>query len=137
MKANSIKSVLFSLVVVLNCTFASAQEEKNFIYDTKYDNNEMMISKTVYENIDNYLAPKIQYQYKHDDMGRVIEKVAYKWDSEEREWVLSHRISCSYNDDQTVEIRYGKWNPKDKDFNKDIQNQIYSTDEASKLISAR
>lgn len=109
MKTNAFKSLLFTATLVFNFTFASAytQEDSNFIYDIKYENN-VMVSKTVFEKgHDNSLRPKTMYEFKYDLSGRIVEKIAYKWDTKKDAWVNKFQIVCQYNDaSNTVNVSY-------------------------------
>lgn len=139
MKALSFKSFLFSLVVVMNCAFVSAQEENNFIYDTKYE-NDMMVSKTVFERDEdtNGLNPKTMYEYKYDQLGRIAEKIAYRWDSKQDKWVNNFKLVCVYNEaNNTVEIDYAKWDNKTKKFDLNTQQQTYSLEAAQSLLAKK
>lgn len=139
MKALSFKSVIFVLAMILNSAFASAQNDSNFIYDTKYE-NDVMVSKTVFErdNDTNGLTPKTMYEYKYDTSGRISEKIAYKWDEEKGSWINNFRITCNYNTiSNTAEIVYSKWDNKTHQYDLNSQRQTYSIEDAQKHLAKK
>lgn len=138
MKTNAFKLFLFAIALVLNCAFVSAQGENNFIYDTKYE-NDVMVSKTVFEKeYDNSLRPKTMYEFKYDTLGRVAEKIAYKWDEKKGAWVNNFHMVCYYNDlSNTVEVSYTKWDEKTKKYDKDSKRQTYSIEDAQAILAKR
>ena len=139
MKTLSFKSFLFSLVMVMNCAFVSAQGENNFIYDTKYE-NDVMVSKTVFEknNDTNELDPKTKYEYKYDEKGRIAEKIAYRWNSQSGKWMNNFQMICVYDDNNgSVSIEFAQWDKKTKKYDLNAQTQIYTTDEAQKLLAKK
>lgn len=138
MKTLSIKSFLFSLVVVLNCAFVSAQGENNFIYDTKYE-NDVMVSKTVFERNEdtNGLNPKTKYEYKYDPQGRISEKIAYKWSAKEGKWINNFIMTCVYDNESSVKVEYAQWNIKTKKYNQNVQTHEYSLSEAQQILAKK
>lgn len=138
MKALSIKSFLFSLVVVMNCAFVSAQGENNFIYDTKYENDQI-VSKTVFEKNDDTkgLNPKTKYEYKYDDQHRIIEKNAYRWNEQKAEWTNNFQMTCVYNNNGTVMVKFAQWDGKKNNYTMNQQTHTYTTEEAQNLLAKK
>ncbi|MGL4293131.1 MAG: DUF3836 domain-containing protein [Bacteroidales bacterium] len=138
MKALSIKSFLFSLILVMNYTFVSAQGENNFIYDTKYE-NQQIISKTVFEKNEdtNGLNPKTKYEYKYDDQHRIVEKSAFRWNEQKREWINNFQMLCTYNENGTVMVKFAQWDKKKDSFSLNPQTHTYSIEEAQQMLAKK
>lgn len=138
MKTITFKSILVIFCMMLGFGGLSAQTEDKFIYDCKYDNG-ILTSKTVFEkNDNNELTRKLKYDYSHDDQGRIIEKTAYRWNSDSSKWENYYQMICNYDDNnQKVTIDYAKWNKHKKGYTDDRQQQVYEHADAQHILANR
>lgn len=134
MKTLAFKSLIFSLLMVFSCSLAFAEDENKFIYDTKYD-GEKVISKTVYENVSQQLIPKTKFEYNYDKQGRIMEKIAYKWDSKYEKWINNYHMICNYDNAGNVTIEYAQWDIKSKSFNQNPQHQECRIEDVLNIIA--
>ncbi|MEG1615521.1 MAG: DUF3836 domain-containing protein [Bacteroidales bacterium] len=137
MKSITIKSVFISLFMILGLSMVSAQEDSKFVYDCKYENDKI-VSKTIFEKDSDSQALKqiAKYEYAYDSKGRIVEKVAYRWNTEKRNWENHFKMICQYNEsDATVTIDYGTWDKNKKDYTQNQQHTVYAESDMEKIIS--
>ena len=135
------KSSLLVLALAFNFSLSFARENNeanNFIYDTKYE-NEVMVSKTVFEKDQaQSLLPKTMYEFKYDAAGRIAEKIAYRWDRKQNCWVNNFRMACTYDEAaNTVSIAYQKWDAESNSYSGDVKHQSYTTAKALEVLTAQ
>ena len=96
MKAKvSLKTVIFSALLLVCGLNASADNKSNLIY--KMDGST--------------LANYMKYNYKYDDQKRMTESEALKWNSTKNTWTNDMCIRYAYQG-KSVTTTYYKWNNK-------------------------
>lgn len=126
MKALSCKSVLLTISLFIGIVFAKAQSDDRYIYDIKYS-NEKMCSKTIFtrDESSSTLRAVSRYEFKYDNRGRLIEKIAYHMNSNSTEWEKHSRMEFTYQDgEETVTVNLALWDPQRKCFSVNQKQQI-------------
>lgn len=111
MKAKvSLKTVIFSALLLVCGLNASADNKSNLIYNSE-EVNGMKVAETVYKMDGNTLANYMKYNYKYDDQNRMTESEALKWNSTKNTWGNDMCIRYAYQG-KMVTTTYYKWNSK-------------------------
>ena len=103
MKTSILSKSILVLAVMFLCNLAmSAASPREYMYDTKEEN-----------------------EFSYNENGKVSEKKAYRWNKSKDEWVPYYLTTYSY-DAETGEINttYGMWDKKKKSFSLNVQNMV-------------
>ena len=82
MKTRILSKGIFTLLLTVMCGFAAqASSPRNYLYDTKEENGQI-VSKTVFLQADNGMLDKqVKYEFVYGENGKVAVKKAYRWDA--------------------------------------------------------
>lgn len=106
------------------CSFSlQAASPKNYLYDTKEENGKI-VSKVIFLQEDGLLNKQVKYEFAYNEIGKVSEKKAYRWNKSTDEWEPYYLISYQYEDDGNIRTHYGMWDRKKKDFSLNVQNMM-------------
>lgn len=111
---------MFTFICSLSLQAASP---KNYLYDTKEENGKI-ISKVIFLQEDGLLNKQVKYEFAYNEIGKVSEKKAYRWNKSTDEWEPYYLISYQYEDDGNIRTQYGMWDRKKKDFSLNVQNMM-------------
>lgn len=115
---------IFALVFTFICSFSlQAASPKNYLYDTKEENGKI-VSKVIFLQEDGLLNKQVKYEFAYNEIGKVSEKKAYRWNKSTDEWEPYYLISYQYEDDGNIRTQYGMWDRKKKDFSLNVQNMM-------------
>lgn len=109
---------MFTFICSLSLQAASP---KNYLYDTKEENGKI-ISKVIFLQEDGLLNKQVKYEFAYNEIGKVSQKKAYRWNKSTDEWEPYYLISYQYEDDGNIRTQYGMWDRKKKDFSLNVQN---------------
>lgn len=113
---------IFALVFTFICSLSlQAASPKNYLYDTKEENGKI-ISKVIFLQEDGLLNKQVKYEFAYNEIGKVSQKKAYRWNKSTDEWEPYYLISYQYEDDGNIRTQYGMWDRKKKDFSLNVQN---------------
>lgn len=117
--------VLISMVAMLACSsVANAQTSSatpKFIYDKK-DNVEVVYTL---DHSGRYLTPKLKYVYEKNATGRTTDKIAYRWNKSESNWMPYYVLTLTEDASNSV-LEYAAWNEKSGNFSLNIQKAVYN-----------
>lgn len=108
----TLKFVILSAILMVCGANAFAGNHDELVYNNQ-EVNGLMVSQTVYKNIENVLTNYMQYSYKYDNQNRMTESQSQKWNN--GEWVNDMCIRYAYEGKQ-VTTTYYKWNKNKKQF---------------------
>ena len=114
--------------MVLSIQKVSAKD--TFIYGE--NNNELMVF-TLNED-GKTITPKLKYKYQYDDNGRMIERMAYKWNREVECWEPSYQLIINSNDNIAI-MDYAEWSAETGSFTENQKQSIYYSDSVSHLVT--
>ena len=102
-------SVVFALTSVVNAV--SGNSVKDFAYNSKKQESGVE-TQTVYKVKEGkYLERHLQYNYTHDEKGRVSAKEILKWNQDNSRFEKQYCLNFSYTDNE-VNVEYVAWNSK-------------------------
>ena len=102
-------SVVFALTSVVNAV--SGNNVKDFAYNSEKQENGVE-TQTVYKIKEGkYLERHLQYNYTHDEKGRVSAKEILKWNQDNSRFEKQYCLNFSYTDNE-VGVEYVAWNSK-------------------------
>ena len=102
-------SVVFALTAVVNAV--SGNNVKDFAYNSEKQENGVE-TQTVYKIKEGkYLERHLQYNYTHDEKGRVSAKEILKWNQDNSRFEKQYCLNFSYTDNE-VGVEYVAWNSK-------------------------
>ena len=102
-------SVVFALTAVVNAV--SGNNVKDFAYNSEKQENGVE-TQTVYKVKEGkYLERHLQYNYTHDEKGRVSAKEILKWNRDTSRFEKQYCLNFSYTDNE-VSVEYVAWNSK-------------------------
>lgn len=133
MKKSMMKSVFAIMATAMMSTanLCAQSAETTYIYGQEKENN-----LTVYTlNEDGKtLTRKLQYEYSYDEMGRMVEKKAYRWDADKESWKPAYQLLI---DPDFFETRfyYAEWSDRKQSYCKNEQQSIYR-DECNEMLLA-
>lgn len=134
MKQSVFKSSLAAAIaiVMMSCTTAANAQTGN----TKYIYGQDGTNTTVYTLNENgkTLTRKLKYEYKHNEIGQIIEKKAYRWDAYRELWKPAYLLTVIPGTYET-KLNYAEWNAKDSAFNQNKQESIYYADSNENLFA--
>ena len=107
----SLKMFVLSVVLLMTSFVASARSYDGQLVYNPVEENGVMVGQTVYKMNGSTLANYMKYNYKYDDIKRMIESETLKWNSTKEEWEKDLRINYTY-EGKTVTTNYYKWNNK-------------------------
>lgn len=119
---------IMMISMVLSIQKVSAKD--TFIYGE--NNNELMVS-TLNED-GKTITPKLKYKYQYDDNGRMIERMAYKWNREVECWEPSYQLIINSNDNIAI-IDYAEWSAETGLFTENQKQSIYYSDSVNHLVT--
>lgn len=119
---------IMMISMVLSIQKVSAKD--TFIYGE--NNNELMVS-TLNED-GKTITPKLKYKYQYDDNGRMIERMAYKWNREVECWEPSYQLIINSNDNIAI-IDYAEWSAETGSFTENQKQSIYYSDSVNHLVT--
>ena len=106
-------SVVFALTSVVNAV--SGNNVKDFAYNSEKQENGVE-TQTVYKVKEGkYLERHLQYNYTHDEKGRVSAKEILKWNRDNSRFEKQYCLNFSYTDNE-VNVEYVAWNNKIGDY---------------------
>ena len=102
-------SVVFALTAVVNAV--SGNNVKDFAYNSEKQESGVE-TQTVYKVKEGkYLERHLQYNYTHDEKGRVSAKEILKWNRDNSRFEKQYCLNFSYTDNE-VNVEYVAWNSK-------------------------
>ena len=117
--------VLISMVAMLACSSVANAKTNSaspkFIYDKK-ENVEVVYTLDLSGK---YLTPKLKYVYERNEAGTVTDKIAYRWNKTENNWMPYYVITFTEDVSNSV-LEYAAWNEKSGDFSLNQQKAIYN-----------
>lgn len=119
---------IMMISMVLSIQKVSAKD--TFIYGE--NNNELMVS-TLNED-GKTITPKLKYKYQYDDNGRMIERMAYKWNREVECWEPSYQLIINSNDNIAI-MDYAEWSAETGSFTENQKQSIYYSDSVNHLVT--
>ena len=119
-------SVVFALTSVVNAV--SGNNVKDFAYNSEKQENGVE-TQTVYKVKEGkYLERHLQYNYTHDEKGRVSDKEILKWNQDNSRFEKLYCLNFSYTDNE-VNVEYVAWNSKAGDYTNVKAKAIYQMNE--------
>ena len=119
-------SVVFALTSVVNAV--SGNNVKDFAYNSEKQENGVE-TQTVYKVKEGkYLERHLQYNYTHDEKGRVSAKEILKWNQDNSRFEKLYCLNFSYTDNE-VNVEYVAWNIKAGDYTNVKAKAVYQTNE--------
>ena len=119
-------SVVFALTSVVNAV--SGNNVKDFAYNSEKQENGVE-TQTVYKVKEGkYLERHLQYNYTHDEKGRVSAKEILKWNQDNSRFEKLYCLNFSYTDNE-VNVEYVAWNNKIGDYTDVKAKAVYQTNE--------
>lgn len=137
MKTQFLSKGIFTLLFAVICGFAAqASSPRNYLYDTKEENGQI-ISKTVFLQADNGMLDKqVKYEFAYGENGKVAVKKAYRWDGKTNKWLPFYQTEYNY-DEKNNEIKsvYGLWNNKTNKFDLNVQTMVIPSSNYNEIFS--
>lgn len=100
--------------------------EGQFIYDTKFNNQQEVCAKTVFKkNDDGNFQKRLRYQYDYDSQKRLVAKEAQVWDPVSDKWENAYRLEYKYDLTETSATCM-KWDNRTNSYSKQEDRIIYS-----------
>ena len=119
-------SVVFAVTSVVNAV--SGNNVKDFAYNSEKQENGVE-TQTVYKIKEGkYLERHLQYNYTHDEKGRVSAKEILKWNQDNSRFEKQYCLNFSYTDNE-VGVEYVAWNSKDGDYTNVKSKAVYQMNE--------
>ena len=119
-------SVVFALTSVVNAV--SGNNVKDFAYNSEKQENGVE-TQTVYKVKEGkYLERHLQYNYTHDEKGRVSAKEILKWNQDNSRFEKLYCLNFSYTDNE-VNVEYVAWNSKAGDYTNVKVKAVYQMNE--------
>ena len=117
-------SVVFTLTSVVNAV--SGNNVKDFAYNSEKQENGVE-TQTVYKVKEGkYLERHLQYNYTHDEKGRVSAKEILKWNKDNSRFEKLYCLNFIYNE---VNVEYVAWNNKIGDYTDLKAKAVYQMNE--------
>ena len=112
-------SVVFALTTVVNAV--SGNNVKDFAYNSEKQENGVE-TQTVYKVKEGkYLERHLQYNYTHDEKGRVSAKEILKWNQDNSRFEKQYCLNFSYTDNEVnvdgMNYMAYSWNEKENSWN--------------------
>lgn len=119
-------SVVFALTAVVNAV--SGNNVKDFAYNSEKQENGVE-TQTVYKVKEGkYLERHLQYNYTHDEKGRVSAKEILKWNQDNSRFEKQYCLNFNYTDNE-VNVEYVAWNGEAGDYTNVKAKAVYQTNE--------
>ena len=119
-------SVVFALTSVVNAV--SGNNVKDFAYNSEKQESGVE-TQTVYKVKEGkYLERHLQYNYTHDEKGRVSAKEILKWNQDNSRFEKLYCLNFSYTDNE-VNVEYVAWNSKASDYTNVKAKAVYQMNE--------
>ena len=119
-------SVVFALTSVVNAV--SGNNVKDFAYNSEKQESGVE-TQTVYKVKEGkYLERHLQYNYTHDEKGRVSAKEILKWNLDNSRFEKQYCLNFSYTDNE-VNVEYVAWNSKVGDYTNVKAKAVYQMNE--------
>lgn len=107
--------------MILSTQLANAKD--TFIYGE--NGNELIVSTL--NNDGKTITPKLKYKYQYDDNEKMIEKKAYRWNSELKYWEPLYIITMNSSENISI-MDYAEWNKETASFTENQKQNIYYSD---------
>lgn len=114
--------------MILSTQLANAKD--TFIYGE--NGNELIVSTL--NNDGKTITPKLKYKYQYDDNEKMIEKKAYRWNSELKHWEPLYIITMNSSENISI-MDYAEWNKETASFTENQKQNIYYSDSENHLIT--
>ncbi|MDY3267727.1 MAG: DUF3836 domain-containing protein [Phocaeicola sp.] len=114
--------------MILSTQLANAKD--TFIYGE--NGNELIVSTL--NNDGKTITPKLKYKYQYDDNEKMIEKKAYRWNSELKYWEPLYIITMNSSENISI-MDYAEWNKETASFTENQKQNIYYSDSENHLIT--
>jgi len=136
MKTKVLTGSILLCMLLMICSFdATAVSDKNYIHDTKMENNKI-VSKVIYMEMNGYLAKRFKYEFSYNDEGKVSGKEGFRWDSKRNSWEPCYKIKYEYNKGENkIRVDCVTWNKKDKAYTVNQQTQTMSMEDYDSIFS--
>ena len=119
-------SVVFALTSVVNAV--SGNNVKDFAYNSEKQESGVE-TQTVYKVKEGkYLERHLQYNYTHDEKGRVSAKEILKWNKDNSRFEKLYCLNFRYTDNE-VNVEYVAWNNKIGDYTDLKAKAVYQMNE--------
>ena len=119
-------SVVFALTSVVNAV--SGNNVKDFAYNSEKQESGVE-TQTVYKVKEGkYLERHLQYNYTHDEKGRVSTKEILKWNQDNSRFEKLYCLNFSYTDNE-VNVEYVAWDSKAGDYTNVKAKAVYQMNE--------
>ena len=126
---NFIAAVITSVMFTVNANAAVNEVKDNNeskAVEVSNSTNPSMVQTTVDGNL-------VKFDYILDNEGRVINKVASRWNDDYSEWTPVSAYSVVYTEDETV-LSYAKYNSATKSYTTDVKQTRYNANEFPIII---
>ena len=124
------KAAMASLFTLMTLTVTKANAKGTFIYG-ETDNG--LIVSTLNED-GKTLTPKWKYEYQYDELGRLTEKKAYRWNLQQQMWTPAYLLTITSNDSICI-MDYAEWNKLFCNFERNRQQSVYYVDSSNTLLT--
>lgn len=125
------KTVVLGIAMVSMVSSTQLANAKDiFIYGE--NGNELMVSTL--NNDGKTITTKLKYKYQYDDNEKMVEKKAYRWNSELKHWEPLYIITMNSNENISI-MDYAEWNAETASFTENQKQSIYYSDNANHLIT--
>jgi hypothetical protein len=139
MKTKTNFLVIFAVIIATNIFSVSSQTTPEFFFDKEYENGKV-VSSTKYElEYSGLHVKKYLCEYFYDELGNLVKKESFKWNSEESAWTPTYYIQYLYDriDNHLEASEYAIWNKKENKFNEASEKALYQTDYTGNILSYR
>lgn len=137
MKTRILSKGIFTLLLTVMCGFAAqASSPRNYLYDTKEENGQI-VSKTVFLQADNGMLDKqVKYEFVYGENGKVAVKKAYRWDTKTNRWQPFYQTEYSYDEkDGEIQSVYGLWNKKTNKYDMNVKRMVIPSSNYNDIFS--
>lgn len=113
-------AAIFATAMMSFTTAPEAHAQNTFVYGQ--DGNTLTVSTLNADGLS--ITPKLKYEYQYDANGNLMEKKAYRWNSESRTWQPAYLLNYLPGDGIYM-IDYAEYDQSTGAFTQNTQTSIY------------
>lgn len=122
-------AAIFATAMMSFTTAPEAHAQNTFVYGQ--DGNTLTVSTLNADGLS--ITPKLKYEYQYDANGNLMEKKAYRWNSESRTWHPAYLLNYLPGDGIYL-IDYAEYDQSTGAFTQNTQTSIYYQQAESDLL---